>query len=274
MSQNENSPVPYPPSSAEPKPQIGAPSGLSLTEMAHQAYQNNQLWLAHAADKEHARLERLAVINRDTALAQEHMAQLQSDWWKQQGTQAQAMMDTQRQYQLTEQERVKQTFDTMLGQTRWAAFMFWTTFWLGVGLVIVSIIGYWARRDSSDQLFLVFFGGGALTMLVFFLRDPAEKIQRTGAKLVQLQVAMRYHLTEMNYWSTYLNMKSSMGQNVAADEVGRALTDMREGMQATMRQIDESMDDRTRTGMPFPSVTPPPPAKPSTSEDPARKNPA
>ena len=52
--------------------------------------------------------------------------------------------------------------------------MFWTTFWLGVGLVIVSIIGYWARRDSSDQLFLVFFGGGALTMLVFFLRDPAE----------------------------------------------------------------------------------------------------
>ena len=45
-------------------------------------------------------------------------------------------------------------------------------------------------------------------MLAFFLHDPADKVQRADDKLVQLQVAMRYHLLETRYWANYVNGKT------------------------------------------------------------------
>jgi hypothetical protein len=81
-------------------------------------------------------------------------------------------------------------------------------------------------------------------MLSFFLRDPAEKIQRTAGKLVQLQAAMRYHLTEISYWDTYFNQKIILGNPVEVTELIKALRSMRLGTQTIMRQIDESLDDQ------------------------------
>jgi hypothetical protein len=81
-------------------------------------------------------------------------------------------------------------------------------------------------------------------MLAFFLRDPADKVQQAGGKLVQLQVAMRCHLIETQYWSTYFSAKVGAGKEVTAEELASSFSSMRDGMQAMMRQIDDSLGNQ------------------------------
>jgi hypothetical protein len=143
-----------------------------------------------------------------------------------------------------EQDRIKATYQAMFQQTRWAGYMFWITFLLGVFLVVASVGAFFLHPDSNNHLIAVFFGAGALSMLAFFLRDPAEKVQRAGGKLVQLQIAMLYNLRESQYWNSYFTNKGMASGAVTADELGNALARMRDGVQVIMRQIDESLDGR------------------------------
>lgn len=150
-------------------------------------------------------------------------------------------------FQAQQQANIQKTFDIMFGQTRQAAKMFYMSFCLGFGLVIGSVIIYlfW----PTNLITIAFFGVGALTMLSFFLRDPAERIQRTGGKLIQMQAAMRNHLHEISYWDTYFNQKLAASDPVKHEELVIALQSMRLGTQTIMRQIDESLDDEVSTSV-------------------------
>lgn len=148
-----------------------------------------------------------------------------------------------RKFQEEQLNNLQTTFDIMFKQTKGAALMFYVSFWLGVVLVIVSVCAYLLFRDSNNLLILAFFGVGALAMLSFFLRDPAVKVQQTAAKLVQLQFAMRCHLTETGYWEIYLNQQRELGVPIEVEELERASRSIRSATQSIMQQIDESLDD-------------------------------
>jgi hypothetical protein len=119
-------------------------------------------------------------------------------------------------YYEKEHKRIADTFDTMYRQTMWASGMHWITFLLGVGLIVVSVAAYLVQPEPNNPLIVAFFGCGALSMLAFFLRDPAQRLQYAGGKLIQLQMAMRYHLQEMQYWNTYFTGKTAGGETVVA----------------------------------------------------------
>lgn len=150
-------------------------------------------------------------------------------------------------FQARQQANIEATGNLMLVQTRQAAQMFRVSFWLGFGLVIVSVIIYLFR--PTNLITIAFFGVGALTMLSFFLRDPAERIQRTGGKLIQMQAAVRNHLHEISYWDTYFNQKVAASDPVKHEELVIALQSMRLGTQTIMRQIDASLDDEVSTSV-------------------------
>jgi hypothetical protein len=141
-------------------------------------------------------------------------------------------------------ENTQTTFKILFAQTKGAALMFYASFCLGFALVIASVVSYLTRRDPNDLLTIAFLGVGSLTMLYFFLRDPAEKIQQTAAKLVQIQAAMRYHMAEINIWDAYITKKLLSEASIDSKELAIALKSIRLGTQAIMRQIDESLDDR------------------------------
>jgi hypothetical protein len=202
------------------------------------------LELATVQERIAAANERMMPAQERIAAAQQRIAESQLAMWHAQAPFRDRLNQLQLDQMQGEAQRIKDTFDTMYNQTRWAGYMLWITFLLGVALIVVSVIVYLVRPDDNGPLVGVFFGAGALSMLAFFLRDPAQNIQRAGGKLVQLQVALRYHLVEMQYWANYFNTKVALGQNVLAKELGDALKDMRDGMQTIMRQIDESMAQR------------------------------
>ena len=152
-----------------------------------------------------------------------------------------------RDFQNKQLGNIQTTFDILFSQTKWAAIMFYVSFWLGVALVVSSVILYVVLRDPNNLLTLAFFGAGALAMLSFFIRDPAEKIQKTAGKLVQTQAAMRYHLMEITYWDAYLLQKMKSSDPLKGEELTLALKSILAGTQAMMRQIDESLDDKTAT---------------------------
>jgi hypothetical protein len=148
-----------------------------------------------------------------------------------------------RNFQEEQLKNLQTTFEIMFGQTKGAALMFYVSFWLGVALVIASVCSYLIFRDANNLLTIAFFGVGALAMLTFFLRDPAVKVQQTAGKLVQLQFAMRAHLTEIGYWEIYLAQQRELGVPIKIEELERASHSIRSATHSTMQQIDESLDD-------------------------------
>jgi hypothetical protein len=175
---------------------------------------------------------------------QRQMADAQMQMFKEQEKQRKDQAEIYLKYMKDEQTRIDDTFKAMFGQTRGASHMFWITFLLGVFLVVVSVVAFFLHPQGNNPLVAAFFGVGALSMLSFFLRDPADKIQRAAGKLVQLQIALRYNLYEAQYWGVYFNTKMSAGTEVKVDELSKAISSMREGVQVIMRQLDESLDDR------------------------------
>lgn len=168
--------------------------------------------------------------------------------------QAQQIMPAQLEFQkrqfeflLKQQENLQTTFDILFGQTRWAARMFYATFVLGFSLVVVAVMSYLFRRDPNDLLTVTFLGTGALAMLYFFLRDPAVKVQQTASKLVQILAAMRCHVAEVSGWDNYITSRLTANMPMSHEELDRALRSIREGTQTIMRQIDESLDDDSKT---------------------------
>jgi hypothetical protein len=246
------------------QPAVNVPAeGISLggmekfTDVATRQYEIQRRIRADIEEREASAMERVALLHqsmlpaneriaehqRATAEAQRAAAEVNLAVWRDQAPARERMNAILENNFLKESKRIDDTFNTMFAQTRSAGHMFWITFCLGALLMLASVGTFMARPEAGNPLLAAFFGTGALSILAFFLRDPAEKVQRTGAKLVQLQVAMRYHLTEMQYWSTYFNGKLSSGQQVDVGELRSALSGMRDGMQVIMRQIDESLDD-------------------------------
>ncbi len=201
--------------------------------------------LALLQERNNAAQERMLPGNERIAEAQRGIAQAQLQMWQMQQPFREKMNENYEESLKKEAKLIDDTFNTMFQQTKWAGYMFWITFLLGAFLVIASVADVMVRPDSNNPLVAAFFGAGALSMLAFFLRDPADKVQRAGGKLVQLQVAMRYHLLETRYWGNYFNNKAMAGLEVSALELSGALSSMRDGMQVIMRQIDESLDDRS-----------------------------
>jgi hypothetical protein len=184
--------------------------------------------------------ERIAADRRATAEAQLEMSKMQQPHNEEvQKLYLEAIR--------TEKTRINETFETIAKQTRWAGYMFWITFGLGALLVVGSIAAFVFRPDANNQLVAAFFSGGVISMLAFFLRDPADRIQRAGGKLVQIQVAMQYYLYESNYWGSYFNNKFWAGKEITGTELQEALNSMRNGMQVTMRQLDESLASREKS---------------------------
>jgi len=151
-----------------------------------------------------------------------------------------------RNFQEEQLKNLQTTFDILFRQSKGAALMFYVSFWLGVVLIVASVCSYLFLRDPNNLLTIAFFGVGALAMLSFFIRDPAEKVQQTAGKLVQIQDAMRCHLTEVGYWEIYIAQKRELGLAFEIEELERASKSIRLGTQTIMRQIDESLDDIKR----------------------------
>ncbi|MEO8665277.1 MAG: hypothetical protein ABI462_07260 [Ignavibacteria bacterium] len=148
-----------------------------------------------------------------------------------------------REFQNDQMRNLQTTFDIMFKQTKGAALMFYVSFWLGVVLVAVSVASYLYFREPDNILTIAFFGAGALAMLSFFLRDPAVKVQQTAGKLVQLQFAMRCHLTEIGYWEIYIGQQKELGIPITFEELEKASKSGWSATQSIMKQIDESLDD-------------------------------
>jgi hypothetical protein len=146
-------------------------------------------------------------------------------------------------FQQEQLKNLQTTFDILFRQTKGAALMFYVSFWLGVVLIVASVCSYLFLPNPNNLLTIAFFGVGALAMLSFFLRDPAEKVQQTAGKLVQIQFAMRCHLTEFGYWEIYLAQRRESGVLIEAEELEKASKSIRSSTQTIMRQIDESLDD-------------------------------
>jgi hypothetical protein len=200
--------------------------------------------LALAHERTAAIYERMQPSNERITADQRAVAEIQLEMWKAQEPHRAQLNNIYLENLRIEQKRISDTFNAMFLQTKWAGYMFWITFLLGVFLVVTSVCAVFVYPDSNNHLIAAFFGAGALSMLAFFLRDPADKVQRTGGKLVQLQIAMRYNLMESQYWNNYFNSKAAASNGVTAEELGNALSRMRDGVQLIMRQIDESLDDR------------------------------
>ncbi len=149
-------------------------------------------------------------------------------------------------FQKEQLENLKETFKILFKQTKGAAWMFYSSFVLGIFLIITSVASYLFLPNSNDTLTLAFFGAGALTMLTFFLRDPAEKVQQTAGKLVQIQFAMKNHLMECGLWETYFAQRQNAGEPVSIEDFERASKSLQVSTQTIMRQIDESLDGITK----------------------------
>ena len=148
-----------------------------------------------------------------------------------------------RNFQDKQLENLQTTFEILFGQTKGAALMFYISFWLGVVLIVVSVCSYLFLPNPNNLLTIAFFGVGALAMLSFFLRDPAEKVQQTAGKLVQIQFAMRCHLTEFGLWEIYLAQKRESGVLIEIEDLEKASKSIKSSTQTIMRQIDESLDN-------------------------------
>ena len=163
--------------------------------------------------------ERMLPVHERIALANRENAQLQLEMLKMQQPYRDKLDEVYLASMCADQERVEETFKTMFNQTQSAGRMFWITFLLGVGLIVAAVSTFVARPGVNNPLVVAFFGSGALSILSFFIRDPSQRLQRAGGKLVQLQVAWRYHLMQSQYWANYFNNETAMGQQVMTEEI-------------------------------------------------------
>jgi len=217
---------------------------MEIQETKWAALEAHQERVSATHERISAAHERMLPANERIAEHQRIVAEARLELWKAQEPQRVAMNEIYLKAVGKEQDRIDDTFETMFRQTKSAGHMFWMTFLLGAFLVVASVCAFFVRPDANNQLIAAFFGAGALSMLAFFLRDPADKVQQAGGKLVQLQVAMRYHLIETQYWGTYFSAKVGAGKEVTARELAGSLSSMRDGMRAIMRQIDESLGNQ------------------------------
>jgi len=185
--------------------------------------------------------------------AQERIAELsagaQLELWRQyhdhQLKMAREQQEQQLKFLIEGQKRTGDTFQTIFVQTKWAGCVSWVTFLFGVLLMAISVGAVLLRPEfSKSPLIAGFFGTGFLSMLASLRRDPADKIQRDGSKLMKLQVAMNYNLLETQLWGGYFADRKAEGKDVRADELSGALAQMRDGMHAIMNHIDEAMEGR------------------------------
>jgi len=191
--------------------------------------------------------------------AQERIAELsagaQLELWRQyhdhQLKMAREQQEQQLKFLLEGQKRTRDTFQTIFVQTKWAGYMHWVTLLFGVLLMAILVGTVLVRPEfSKSPLIAAFFATGFLSMLASFRRDPADKIQRDGSKLMKLQVALNYNLLETQLWGRYFADRKAEGKDVQGDELSGALTQMRDGMQMIMHQIDKAIDGRLeKTGV-------------------------
>jgi len=186
--------------------------------------------------------------------AQERIAELsagaQLELWRQyhdhQLKMAREQQEQQLKFLIEGQKRTRDTFQTMFVQTKWAGYMSWISFLFGVLLMAILVGTVLLRPElSKSPLIAAFFGAG---MLASLRRDPADKIQRDGSKLMKLQVALNYNLLESQLWGRYFADKRAEGKDVQREELSGALAQMRDGMQVIMHQIDEATDCRLEKG--------------------------
>jgi hypothetical protein len=85
---------------------------------------------------------------------------------------------------------LNQTLNQIDRAFRSTMFMYKVLFYLGVALVIVATVSAFTLQGSPSKLPAIFGSLGTLDMLIFFLKDPQEKIQSSRADLAQLQAAL------------------------------------------------------------------------------------
>ena len=80
--------------------------------------------------------------------------------------------------------------------------MYKIAFYLGVGLIVISVI--YAIFDKSSLLPIIFGSVGTIDLLGFFITKPPQNIQASRADLAQLQAAFTNWFFDTYNWNSYL----------------------------------------------------------------------
>lgn len=207
-------------------------------------------------NREAAETNRLAIMANESAVKKQlaetpeglqnllKLQALQTEQAEVESRNAIKMQSLVRKFSESQMKNLEDTFDILFRQARGAAFMFYVSFWLGVALITASVVGYFVMRNGDNFLTIAFFGAGAITLLSFFLRDPADKVQQTAAKLVQIQTAMKGHQMMVGFWELFSQQKMQMQSPLTLEEVERAGISLNAGTQSILRQLDRSIDDK------------------------------
>ncbi len=138
-------------------------------------------------------------------------------------------------------EAVKKEINKVLFQIgsgfQWAKFIYIAVFFIGVLFTVTSICASIFDIGGKDAA-LIFGGMGITDFAALFFFKPAEKLEKSRAKLAQLQAVYATWLNDSNIWSQFLKGKaSSIG--ITMDEVEK----ISEKMISNTMRIAESMSD-------------------------------
>lgn len=106
------------------------------------------------------------------------------------------------------QQGLRNTIDQIDSAFRHTMFMYQTSFYIGVILIIFAVSGAFFLKETV--LSAVFGSLGMADILTFFLAKPQEKLQSSRANLAQMQAALYNWFIDSANHNTYLNSNFDM----------------------------------------------------------------
>ena len=139
---------------------------------------------------------------------------------------------------------LKRTVEQIDSGFRSTMMMYMVAFYLGIGLIVFSVI--FAIVMGETLLPIVFGGFGIVDVVGFFVKKPPQRLQGSRADLAQLQAVYFNWFIDIYNWNSYLSM---LGQTkgLEYEEVKQVSTTLLENTDKTMSLVKKYCEFEKKT---------------------------
>ena len=139
---------------------------------------------------------------------------------------------------------INETIEQMLNGFRTTMTMYTISFYVGILLIIASVVFTFINPNSQNGslLAITFAGLGTAEIITYFISNPPLKLQNSRADLAQLQAAYFAWYQDLRFWSEYLAAEYWMKYQPALrsgnmEFASKASTDYRETQERVSKMI-------------------------------------